>query len=246
MGDSIICESKKMKTGIMQPYIFPYIGYWQLINAVDNFVLLDDVNFIMRGWINRNNILLNGRKHLFSLPLKKPSQNKLISETKLNFDDKTRDTLLKTIALAYKKAPCFDKGFPIVENILYNSETDLTKFILNSFERISQYLEIKTNFLISSQIDKDNTLKAEDRIIEICKQLKTDIYINPPGGKALYNKANFNKNKMNLRFISTNSENIIYDQFDSEFIANLSFLDIIMFNNKEKIKSFLDDYTLGE
>lgn len=235
-----------MKTAIMQPYIFPYIGYWQLIRAVDTFVLLDDVNFIMRGWINRNNILLNGKAHMFSLPLKKPSQNKLINETKLNFHDKTRETLLKTIIQVYKKAPRFEEVFPMIENILLNPETDLTKFILNSFEKTSQYLEINTKFLISSQIEKDNTLKAEDRIVEICKKLDTKTYINLPGGKDLYHGERFEEVGIKLKFIQPNLENIIYPQFDKDFVANLSFLDIIMFNDKEKVKNFLNDYSLGE
>lgn len=234
------------KTAIMQPYIFPYIGYWQLINAVDTFVLLDDVNFIMRGWINRNYLLLNGQSHLFSIPLEKPSQNKLINETKLCFDNKTKETLLKTIALAYKKAPQFYHVYPIIEEIFSNPETDLTKFILNSFEKITQYLDIKTEFLLSSQIEKDNSLKSEERIIEICKKLNTKTYINLPGGKELYHDEKFKNAGMNLTFIQPNQANIVYPQFKNDFIANLSFLDIIMFNDKEKVKKFLEDYSLSE
>lgn len=235
-----------MKTSIMQPYIFPYIGYWQLINAVDQFVLLDDVNFIKRGWINRNNILLNNKAHLFSLPLEKPSQNKLINETKLNFDSKTRENLLKTITLAYKKAPHFENIFPIIEGILLNPENDLTKFILNSFEKISEYLGLKTKFLTSSQIEKDNNLKAEERIIELCKKLETTTYINLPGGKELYNNCHFSKAGIKLKFIQPHLENIIYTQYGKDFVANLSFLDIIMFNDMETIKNFLNDYSLSE
>ena len=57
-----------MKTAIMQPYIFPYLGYFQLVNCVDTFVFYDDVNFIKRGWINRNKILINGKEVLLSFP----------------------------------------------------------------------------------------------------------------------------------------------------------------------------------
>lgn len=235
-----------MKTAVMQPYIFPYIGYWQLINAVDTFVLLDDVNFIMRGWINRNYLLLNNQAHLFSIPLEKPSQNKLISETKLNFDNKTRETFLKTITLAYKKAPHFNDVYPLIEQIFSNQETDLTKFIFNSFEKITEYLEIKTKFLISSQMEKNNTLRGEERIIEICRKLDSKTYINLPGGRGLYHRDKFEKEGIDFKFIQPNLENIIYPQFKNEFIANLSFLDIIMFNDKEEIKNFLEDYSLSE
>lgn len=235
--------NKKMKTAVMQPYILPYIGYWQLIKAVDAFVLLDDVNFIMRGWINRNYLLLNGQPHLFSIPLEKPSQNKLINETKLCFDSKTRETLLKTITLAYKKSHQFNYVYPIIEEIFSNPETDLTKFILNSFEKITQYLDIKTEFLLSSQIEKDNSLKGEERIIEICQKLNTKTYINLPGGRELYHDEKFKHAGMNLKFIQPNLEKIIYPQFKNNFITNLSFLDIIMFNDKEKVNKFLEDYS---
>lgn len=235
-----------MKTAIMQPYIFPYIGYWQLINAVDTFVLLDDVNFIMRGWINRNNILLNGKSHLISLPLEKPSQNKLISETKLKLDDKTRENLLKTIFLAYKKTPFFSEVYPLVEDIITNKEENLTKFLLYSFEKISQYMEFKTKFLISSKIEKDNTLKAQERIIEICKKLNTKTYINLPGGKNLYNEDKFREAGIELKFIQPDLESIKYTQLSNDFITNLSFLDVLMFNNRSKINQFLKNYSLDE
>lgn len=230
----------------MQPYFLPYIGYFQLINAVDTFVLLDDVNFIKRGWINRNNILLNKQAHMISIPIDKPSQNKLINETKINFTDKNKEKLIKTIHMAYSKAPMFDEVYPIIENIINNKETDLTNFLLNSFIQLSNYLGIKTEFLLSSQINKDNSLKSQYRIIEICEKLNTKTYINLPGGKSLYDKESFLKEKIELRFIMPNIDNVVYKQFNNDFIENLSFLDIIMFNDRKKALSFLQEYSLSE
>lgn len=235
-----------MKTGIMQPYFFPYIGYFQLINAVDSFVILDDVKFIMRGWINRNNILSGDKAYLFSIPLDKPSQNKLICETKLKFPKAEKLKFLKTIKFAYEKAPYFKDFYPILSDIILTDNDDLTSFIIESLVKICEYLGLKTKFLRSSQIEKDNSLKAEDRIIEICKQLKADIYINPTGGKGLYNPNHFKNEKIELKFIDTDFEEIHYKQFKNEFIQGLSFLDILMFNSREKINIFLDSYTLVE
>ena len=140
------------KVAIMQPYFFPYIGYWQLMNAVDMFVILDDVNFIKRGFINRNNILLNNQPYMFSIPLERPSQNKLIMDTKLNFSDKEKDSFLKTINLAYKKAPYFETVFSLIQNIVKLQELDLTKYIHNSFNEVNKYLGIDTRILVSSNI----------------------------------------------------------------------------------------------
>ena len=235
-----------MKTAIMQPYIFPYIGYWQLINAVDTFVMLDDVNFIMRGWINRNNILVNGKAHLFSIPLDKSSQNRLINEIRLKFSDKERENFLKTIRQAYKKAPYFDDFYPILSRVILNQNDDLVEFLHNSLIEICNYLGTNTKILISSQIDKDNSLKAEKRIIEICKRLNTTLYINLIGGKELYSPRDFENENIQLRFLNTNFEKITYRQFENDFVPRLSFLDVLMFNNKEEIQRHLSSYTLEE
>ncbi|RAI12644.1 MAG: hypothetical protein DKM23_03675 [Candidatus Melainabacteria bacterium] len=226
----------------MQPYFFPYLGYYQMLSAVDKFVLLDDVNFIMRGYINRNSILLNGQAHKFSIPLEKPSQNKLINETKLNFLTKDKENFLKTITMAYKKAPFFNDFYPVLENIVNNDENDLTKYLKYSFEKIKDYLQIDTEILLSSKIEKDNSLRAQDRIIEINKQLASTQYINAIGGQELYNKADFTKNNIQLNFIKMS--NIEYKQFNNEFVPNLSMIDVLMFNSKEKIKELLKQYEL--
>lgn len=231
-----------MKLAIMQPYFFPYLGYFQMFNAVDKFVLLDDVNFIKRGYINRNSILLSGKVHQFSIPLEKPSQNKLINETKLSFHQKDKENFLKTIQVAYKKAPFFNDFYPILEAIVLNEENDLTKFLKFSFEQVKKYLNLNTEILLSSEIEKDNSLKAQDRIIEINKKLGSTIYINAIGGQELYNKDTFKDIGIELKFIKM--QNIVYKQFTNEFVPNLSMIDVLMFNSKDDIKELLNEYEL--
>lgn len=235
-----------MKVAVMQPYLFPYIGYWQLINAVDRFVILDDVNFIMRGYINRNSILVNGKPYRFTIPIKKASQNKLIMDTKLNFGEKEKRTLLTTIDNAYKKTPCYSDVMPLLEEIILDSQDDLTKYIQHSLEVICSYLGIDTKILVSSKIEKDNTLHAQERIIEICKKMQADIYINPCGGRKLYDHEAFEKENMKLLFLDTKSEHIIYEQGQEIFEKNLSIIDVLMFNNVRIIKRFLEEYDLNE
>lgn len=222
----------------------PYIGYFQLIYAVDTFVILDDVNFIMKGWITRNNILLNGGKHLFTIPLEKPSQNKLIKETKLNFSAKEKNTLLKTMQSAYKKAPFFPQVYPLLEEIILFEENDLTKFLHHSLTTVLAYLAIEKKILKSSEIKKDTSLKAQNKIIEICKKTQTQTYINPIGGMELYKQADFLQAGINLRFIQTQFDNIVYKQLKNDFINGLSFIDVLMFNSIPAIHTFLTEYKL--
>lgn len=233
-----------MRIAVMQPYLFPYIGYWQLINAVDEFVILDDVNFIKRGYINRNYILLDGKKYMFSLPIIKASQNKLIMDTKILDDIKEREKLILTFKNAYRKCRYYENVMPLIEKIIRNSETDLTEYIKYSIELIMQYLLIKTNIKKSSAINKDNSLKAQDRIIEICKKEYADCYINPCGGRDLYDRASFEKNNMVLYFLDPQISQIRYKQKSDEFIAGLSIIDMMMNLSVEEIRELLIRYDL--
>ena len=231
-----------MKIGIMQPYFLPYIGYWQLLNAVDKYIIYDDVNYINRGWINRNRILLNSKDKMITLSLKEVSQNKLIKEIELLNNEKEREKLLKTISQSYKKAPFYDEVYPLIEEILNFKEINLGKFLENSIKKIIEYLEINATILISSEIEKDNMLKGKNKILDICKNLGASEYYNAIGGQELYSYEEFNKEGIKLKFLK--SGNIEYRQFKNEFIPNLSIIDVMMFNSKEKIKEFLNNYTL--
>lgn len=223
-----------MKIAIMQPYLFPYIGYFQLINAVDTFVIYDDVNYINRGYINRNSILLNGKPYRFTLELRGASQNKLINEIEVG-DNKSK--LIKTIGSAYKKAPFFNGVIEIARSLIFYDEKNLAKYISNSLIKLSEYMGIRTNFIYSSEIEKDNSLKGQSKILAICKRLGASIYINAVGGQGLYKRDNFQKEGIDLKFIRSNA--IKYKQFRNPFVSNLSIIDVMMFNSKEEIKKML-------
>lgn len=231
-----------MKIAIMQPYIFPYIGYFQLINAVDKFVIYDDVNYIKKGWINRNNFLSHGKIHRFTIPLVNASQNRLINDTKISKNEDCIADLLNTISNSYKKAPCFDLVFSLIKEILSKYEDNIAKYNYSALLDISKYLEIETEFLFSSELNKDNSLKGSAKILDICKVLDATKYINPIGGLDLYSKENFLKEKIELKFLKSNI--IEYKQFEDEFIPWLSIIDVLMFNSKNEVKNLLNEYTL--
>lgn len=226
----------------MQPYIYPYIGYFQLINSVDKFVVLDDVNYINKGWINRNAILINGQANLFTLPLKEASQNKKINDIELLDDQKWKVKLIKTIEQNYKKSPCFEKVFPLIEQALNTNENNVSRFNVIQLKMVCDYLEIKTEIIPTSSSFKLHELTGQSRIINICKELNAKIYINPIGGVSLYDQTNFEKSSLELFFLK--SDMINYNQFKNDFTPWLSIIDIMMFNPKELILDFLEKYTL--
>lgn len=150
--------------------------------------------------------------------------------------------MLKTVEESYKKAPFFDRVFPIIEEIIENEEDNLAKYLKYSIEKICNYLEIKTELLLSSELEKDNSLRGKDKVISVCKKMGATEYYNAIGGQELYSFEEFKNNGIELKFLKT--EEIIYKQFTNEFIPNLSILDVMMFNSKEKVKEFLENYTL--
>lgn len=233
-----------MKVAIMQPYIFPYIGYFQLISAVDNFVFYDDVNYIKRGWINRNKILVNNQENLFTIPVLKASQNKLINEIELGIDAIWVENFITTLEQNYKKAPYYQNTISIIKSIFSKKHQTIADLAIASVVNISNYLEIKTSFKLSS---KDFTLSKgmdkADRLIDICKKSGSENYINSPGGRELYNKEHFNEKGINLNFINSNSPQ--YPQFKNDFVNGLSIIDVLMFNSKENIIKMLILYQLN-
>jgi hypothetical protein len=231
-----------MKVAVMQPYFLPYLGYWQLLGAVDLFVLLDDVNFIARGYINRNRILLNNKAHLFSLPLEEASQNVLIKDVKLKFSTREREKFLKTIRMAYSRAKRFGDIFPLLEKIILNDRTLLAHYIDYSLGAISGYIGLEAKIIFSSHLTKDKSLKSQERILEICRLVGAKVYINLPSGKSLYDKESFENNQINLRFIQPTL--LEYRQFGADFVPSLSIIDALMFNDLERIKSMLKEYSL--
>ncbi len=226
----------------MQPYFFPYIGYFQLIHAVDVFVIYNDVNYINRGWINRNNILINNVPHYITLQLEKASQNKLIYEINIVSDPKNREGLFKKICTSYAKAPYYSEVIPIIDKIVFNKEAKLDKYLEFSIRELSAYVDIDTTFVKSSEIDKNNALRGQEKILEIARKLKADHYINPIGGVELYEKGAIERYGISLNFIKTDT--ISYAQFSENFVPNLSIIDVMMFNSKRSLKELLAKYTL--
>lgn len=231
-----------MKLGIMQPYFIPYIGYWQLLNAVDQYVIYDDVNFIKGGWINRNQILVNKAPQYFNIPMLGASPNKLIKEVRVNQDERIINKNLRIVQAAYAKAPYFHAVYPMIEEMLRCGKESLSAYIAVSIRIICDYLGITTKLLISSKIPKNNQLTGQDKVLEICKILKASDYYNAIGGRELYSFEVFRGNGLALHFLKRNE--IRYAQFGETFYPDLSIVDVMMFNSKEQIQEMLGEYTI--
>lgn len=231
-----------MKLAIMQPYFVPYIGYWQLMNLVDCYVVYDDVNFIKGGWINRNRILIDNQAKYFNIPMLGASSNKLIKDIFVNNQQEIINKNLRILMNAYRKAPYFELVYPLMELILKCGKETLSEYIIYSFYIICKYLNIKTKLILSSSLEKDCTLKKQEKVLAICKLLNASEYYNAIGGQKLYNDLDFKEKGIKLKFINTNY--ISYKQYGSEFQSNLSIVDVMMFNSREEVQNLLKKYEI--
>ena len=231
-----------MKIGIMQPYFFPYIGYFQLLNMVDKYVVYDTACFSNNKWGFRNRILINGAPGFFRVKTLKASQNKKFSEIKVSNDIETKKNNIHALECAYAKAPHYSEVMPMLEHFLLEDHDNLSENNVASIRMICKYLGIKTDILLFSEMDHHKDLKRQYRIFDICRFLGGEEYINAIGGTQLYDFEEFRKNGIELAFLK--ADDIVYPQFVREFVPNLSIIDVMMFNSVPEIQDILNRYTL--
>ncbi|MEO5569300.1 MAG: WbqC family protein [Bacteroidia bacterium] len=236
--------NQQRKIAIMQPYIFPFIGYFQLINAVDKFIIYDDVNFIKQGWINRNNILVNGKSFSFSIPLHDISSFRLINETEVNEKLYLNwvNKFMKTIELNYAKAPYLQNIFNLIRSVFLSGENKISRIAGLSINKVCNYLQLPITIINTSAVYNNAHLKNFERVLDICKIEEADTYVNASGGQKLYKKEKFKEQSINLFFIKPISKK--YLQFKNEFVPFLSIIDVLMFNSIEETRELLKAYEL--
>lgn len=216
-----------MRLAIMQPYFMPYIGYFQLIAAVDQFVLYDNIKYTKKGWINRNRMLQKGKDAMFSLPLKKDSDTLNVVQREVAADF-NRDKLLNQFIGAYRRAPYFELTFPLVETIVLHGDSNLFEFIHHSVIKTCEHLGIRTEIRVSSEITIDHELKGQSKVLALCVAVGANTYVNAIGGMELYDREKFGTHGIELKFI--NSKQFEYPQFGAPFVPWLSIVDVLMFN----------------
>lgn len=231
------------KIAIMQPYFFPYIGYFQLFREVDEFVIYDKIKYTKKGWINRNRILTPNGVEYITLPIKNDSDFLYVYERNLSDSwEKEKTKLINKLKNSYVKSPFFKEHFPIILECLNQNEKNLFNYVFGSIKIINNFLDLKTPIIKYSELCIDDSLKSQNKVIEICKNVNSTVYINPIGGTSLYSKDEFQKENIELRFLK--SDYIKYPQSGDLFFENLSIVDMMMYNSLDKIKENLKKYTL--
>ncbi len=231
-----------MKLAIMQPYFFPYIGYWQLIYAVDEFIILDDVNYINRGWINRNRIIRDNKEYYLINPIEQRSQNKYINELNFVNNSKSIKNMERTIQYSYRKAPYLDSSMKVISNILLFENRNVAAFLENEINVICDYLGIATKITRASTCRSEQHAHGQDGIISLCKNKNAGQYFNPIGGSKIYDKNKFKMEGIELSFLTTDYMTL-KGKFNYENM-DLSIIDLMMHFPSYDLKEMLDAYLL--
>jgi len=232
-----------MNLAIMQPYFFPHIAYFQLIAAVDIFVVYTDVQFIKNGWINRNRILLNNAASWITLPVERGNLHDNINQRAFISYEQSCRKILNQLDAAYRKAPHFDETRCLIQSILRTAETNVATTLARHLELVSHHLGLNTKFLDSADVYRQNVnLRGQQRVIDICRTLNASNYYNSIGGIALYAPEEFAKSEIVLRFLHPRPQT--YRQYDHPFISGLSIIDALMFNGAPQVASMLTQFDL--
>lgn len=230
---------QRSKVAIMQPYFLPYIGYFQLIHAVDAFVVYDNIKYTKKGWINRNRYLRNGEAATFSIPLRKGSDDLDVRERVLS-PDFERAKLLGQLREAYRKAPHFDATYRLLKEVIDNPADNLFDYLHQGLVATCRHIGITTPIVVSSSIDADHSLRSQEKVIAIARAMGAGQYVNPIGGLELYSADNFSRQSVALVF--QKSRAIEYTQFGQEFIPWLSIVDVLMFNGAAGTHALLSQF----
>jgi len=226
----------------MQPYVFPYVGYFHLIEATNRMVFYDDVAFRKRSWINRNRILLEGRDHLFTIPVSGASQNKLILDVELAVDSSWRRKFMLTLRHAYGHAPHFGLVADLVEKVLSASHDSVADLAIASIDGVYDLMGLPWEHVRSSACSPQTRgLDGASRLIRIARDQGAEEYVNAVGGRNLYDADEFLAGGLDLGFVE--SLPIEYDQLAGHpFVPGLSIIDVLMFNDVAGVRHALTQF----
>lgn len=223
-----------MRLAIMQPYFFPYIGYFHLAAAVEAFIVYDNIKYTKKGWINRNRMLQNGKDVVFTLPLQGAPDSNLVCQRELS-SSFNRDKLLDQLAGAYRRAPYFDPTYAVIDPIIRHRDINLFGYLYHSIVTLARHFGLQTAFSSSSAHVIDRELKGQEKVLALCQAAGASTYVNAIGGLALYDPLSFADYGIGLRFVKSRS--FEYSQFGAAFVPWLSIIDVMMFNAPEIVRA---------
>jgi len=233
-----------MKLGIMQPYFFPYLGYFDLINQTEEWIVFDTVQYIRHGWVNRNRVLhpKQGWQYVI-VPVKKHSQSTLISETEImNDGGKWREKIIGQLQHYKRRAPFFQEAMALVKGGVFSENTSIARLNVNCLSLVCEYLgiEFRYQYFSDMHLDLGPIDGPGDWALRISEAMGATEYINPLGGVGIFAPEKFHAAgiKRTIRQLPP----MEYQCSPYEFIPNLSIIDVLMWNEPEKVREHLEKH----
>ncbi|MDR0207812.1 MAG: WbqC family protein [Pseudomonas putida] len=237
-----------MKLGVMQPYFFPYIGYFQLMNYVDEWVIFDEVQFIDKGWMNRNRVLhpdLSKQWQFITVPLAKRGQFDRVMDINIVRDPSWRDAIMGKLT-AYRKAPFYRETAAFVHDCLADAPESLNALLESTLRKTASYLNISTPISVQSRQAwaLPEVTHAGQWAVEISKVKGANSYVNPIGGSGIFRQAEFDAAGVELKFLKPTLRSYVQYR-GGDFVEGLSIIDVLMWNDKAALEQMLkQDFTL--
>lgn len=236
-----------MKIGIMQPYFFPYIGYFQLIKSTDCWVVFDTPQYISKGWINRNRILHPDQLkewQYITVPTQKHKLNEKINQVIINENIRWRERIMGQLTSYKKKAPYYSDVMDLIAEVLAYKTKKMSSFLINSLDQTCQFLGLNLNYTVLSEMELNivNVEHPGQWALRISSSLRADEYINPPSGYTIFDHSEFIENDIKLSFLKPSLST--YVQRRGGFIPALSIIDVMMWNDVPAIQEMLNDYEI--
>ena len=232
-----------MKLGGMQPYFFPYLGYFAVIKHTDKWIIADNVQFMGGSWIERNRILKSQAGwNYIRVPLEKSPYTIPINKKRIRTNENWQRKIFSQLVLYKKIAPYYHQVIDLLDHVFSSHTNSIVELNTRGIKAVCEYLGLPFTYILASRLDVDlkKIKEPDDWPLEICLLLGADEYINPPGGKSFYNKDKFERNQVRLKFLQVNL--LPYQQNGHPFEPGLSILDVMMFNSIDKINEMLDEY----
>jgi hypothetical protein len=226
---------------LMQPYFFPYIGYYQLLAYSDIFYIYDDTHYSKGGWYTRNRVLHNVKTYEYiNVSVERPRLNEMLNNVRLKKKHDDLVSILGKLTIYKKRAPYYQRVVEIVRNVFADSSETLVSINVTSLTAVSEYVGIEYFIGYSSTLNYDRNCSAEDKVIEINREIGSTEYINLPGGRDLYHKTRFESAGINLIFMDL--PHFEYETHPFQYIPNLSMVDVLMWNSPEDIRKYINDH----
>lgn len=232
-----------MTAAIMQPYFFPYLGYFSLIKESDLFILFDTPQYIRHGWINRNQILNNhGKPFYIMVPLMKMKRETPINQMIIRNNENWQQKLFEQLKVYKNKAPFYHQVTEMLQNVFGKTTDSIVTLNYNAIKEVCSYLDITTPIKIFSEMELDiqDVHAADEWALNICEAIGATNYINPIGGLDFFDQKKYSERGIDIKFLKHLP--VEYSQFENEFIPHLSILDVLMFNDPNKIQDLLGDF----